>query len=106
MRNPEDHWESDVVAARLRRLQGGETSVLAFVNSGLVRARCLRSERLWEIRPYQGTAWSWVMVGATECGRWSVVFADGENEPETIREAELTAHGALWDAVEFVRFEV
>lgn len=107
MRNPETSWESENIAARLLRLQSGEGSVLGIARrTGLVRARCLLAERLWEIQPYQGSVWRWLMIGETSTRRWSVVFADGANPPETIRDSELTAHGALWDATEFLRWDL
>lgn len=106
MGNPERYWEPEVVARRLVRLQRGEGSVLFVGYAGLVRARCLRAGELWELRPYQGDAWRWVMVGEKLPGRWSVLFSDGAAAPERIREAELSAYGALWDALEFLHWDV
>lgn len=107
MENPEQYWEPEVVARRLVQLQRGEGSVLFVGNAGLVQARCLTTEGLWELRPYDSDAWLWVMVGRTQqAGRWSVLFSDGENAPERIREAELSAYGALWDALEFLHWDV
>lgn len=66
--------------------------------------RCLLAERLWEMSPLTGS-WRWVMVGQA-AGRWTATFHSGIRAPEAIRTAGTSARSALWDAVDFLRWDV
>jgi hypothetical protein len=89
------------------RLEGGTSEVLWTRGAGLVHARCLRTGQLWDLTPMAG-GWSWLMVGKGDSSSpfWTHTFSDGFNEPVTLYDRNLTAHGALWDAASFLEYEV
>ena len=107
-----DRWEPEMVGRRLAALQKSEGEVIFAGNAGLVRARCLLTQRLWRMAPLAGT-WM-ILVGATDLasnpaayfGRWAATFSDGVHPAEEIRTSGTTAADTLWDAVDFLRWDM